>query len=61
MKAISEIKNTPGVGLFLTDKTNNIVIAEESMVNEKVFDHLNGPSYYRPFRANINASGLVVY
>lgn len=45
VKAISEIKNTPGVGLFLTDKTNNIVIAEESMVNEKVFDHLNGPSF----------------
>ena len=45
LKAISKIKKTDGIGFFLTDKTNNIVIAEESLVRTKVFDHLNGPAF----------------
>ena len=47
VKAITTLKKTEGLGLYLSDKTNNIIVAERKMVSEKAYDHLNGPKFQK--------------
>ena len=45
LSAVEEVKDTPGVGIYLTDKTNKIIIAPKDFVDKKCLDHLNSGKF----------------